>query len=232
MKCLTWNLEWASAKSNRIKPIQQKIAEADPDVICYTEVIRTVLPDGYAIEADADYGYSNTGDKRKVILWSKTPWTEVDSFGDPKLPSGRFISGVTGGIRFVGVCISWKDAHVTTGRKDRVPWQDHLLFCVGLENALTRYSSQEQPICILGDYNQRIPRYRQPIRVAQALMKAIPDDFTIATRGMADADGKFLIDHILTSPTLKTEITEIIPRFAEDGTRLSDHVGVVGVIHK
>ena len=42
MKCLTWNLEWASPVSGRLKLMQKEINEVDPDVVCYTEVIRTV----------------------------------------------------------------------------------------------------------------------------------------------------------------------------------------------
>jgi hypothetical protein len=33
-----------------------------------------------------------------------------------------------GPIRFVGVCIPWRDAHVRTGRRDRAPCEDHLRF--------------------------------------------------------------------------------------------------------
>ena len=88
MKCLCWNLEWASPTSKRLKLIREIICRIDPDVICYTEVIRSVIQDGYAIEAQADFGYSNTGDKRKVILWSKTPWSDLDSSGDPEMPTG------------------------------------------------------------------------------------------------------------------------------------------------
>lgn len=61
MKCLTWNLEWASPTSKRLELIRKRIAEADPDVVCYTEVIRSTLPDeGFMIEANPDYGYSNS----------------------------------------------------------------------------------------------------------------------------------------------------------------------------
>ena len=228
MKCLTWNLEWSSPKSKRLPIIQQMIAEEDPDVVCYTEVIRTILPEGHIIEADADYGYSKTGDRRKVVLWSRTPWTEVDILGDAKMPTGRFISGVTGGIRFVGVCISWRDAHVSSGRRDRSSWEDHISYCEGLQEVLSKYSSLNQPICILGDYNQRIPRFRQPVKVFNALMEAIPDDFIIATDGLSDSNGDGLVDHISSSSSLQPTITKILPRFSKDGTRLSDHVGVLG----
>ena len=226
MKCLTWNLEWASPISGRLKLMQKGISEVDPDVVCYTEVIRTVLPEGHAVEASADYGYPNTGDRRKVVLWSKNPWTDFDAVGDPEMPSGRFVSGVTGGIRFVGVCIPWRDAHVRGGRKDRKAWEDHLSYCDGLKRVLDRYSELSEPICILGDYNQRIPRVRQPKPVAKALMNAMPDDFTISTEGMKDGEGKALIDHFAVSSLLTARDIKILPRFAADGTRLSDHVGV------
>jgi len=227
MKCLTWNLEWASPASKRLGVIQQRIAGADPDVVCYTEVLRSVLPGGYTIEADADYGYSNTGEKRKVVLWSKHPWTDVDRFGDPKLPSGRYASGVTGGVRFVGVCIPWRDAHVKTGRKDREPWEDHLSYCHGLGDLLERYARCAEPICVFGDFNQRIPRTTQPEHVFEALLSAIPKGFRIHTEGLKDAEGNRLIDHLAVSPALEAHVEEILPRFAPDGTRLSDHVGLL-----
>lgn len=112
MNCVTWNLEWAPPGTHRGKLIRESIDAERPDVVCYTEVKRDFVPEGHRIEADADYGYPHNGSRRKVIFWSKVPWEEVDVVGDPALPSGRFASGVCGGVRFVGVCIPWRDAHV------------------------------------------------------------------------------------------------------------------------
>ena len=67
----------------------------------------------------------------------------------------------------------------------------------------------------------------QPEPVYQALMDAIPDNFRIVTQGMKDPDGKRLIDHVALSASLHGKVAEIISRMAEDGTRLSDHAGVV-----
>jgi endonuclease/exonuclease/phosphatase family metal-dependent hydrolase len=226
MICLTWNLEWARPNTRRGELIRGGINEVDPEVVCYTEVKRDFVPEGHRIEADSDYGYAHNGTRRKVILWSKHPWEHVDVVGDPALPTGRFASGVSGGVRFVGVCIPWRDAHVTSGRKDRARWADHIVYCEGLGRALRRYAESNVPICVLGDYNQRIPRFRQPPRVAEALSAAFPPGFRIATEGMTDADGYGLIDHFAVSPGSGILITKIIPRITEDGTRLSDHVGV------
>lgn len=227
MKCATWNLEWAPIASKRTSLIQSIITSLQVDVFCYTEAIRDMVPERYRIEAAADYGYSHSGERRKVILWSKSPWTEIDQVGSEILPSGRFISGISNGIRFVGVCIPWKDAHVTTGRKDRTPWQDHLAYCAGLKEVINRYSESDIPICVLGDYNQRIPRIKQPPEIFQALREAIPPHCHVVTEGILDHEQKPLIDHVVTSSGISATIEQIIPRHASDGTRLTDHSGVV-----
>ena len=127
----------------------------------------------------------------------------------------------------MGVCIPWRDAHVKSGRRDRTCWEDHLAYCLGLQRVLARYSTERTPICAVGDFNQRIPRVAQPVHVAKALAASIPADFIIATEGLKDAEGADLIDHYVVSPELSILITQIVPRFSQNGTELSDHVGVV-----
>lgn len=232
MNCLTWNLEWASPKSRPAKLIMELVTATEPDVICFTEALTDLMPPGHLIEADPDYGYPIIEGRRKVLLWSRQPWTEVDAVGDSTMPPGRFISGITEGIRFVGVCIPWKDAHVRTGRRDRQPWEDHLSYCQGLERILKTYAQQSIPICILGDYNQRIPRLTQPLNVFEALTAAIPDHFNVVTAGLTDAEGSNFIDHIAVSPNLEVTIKGILPKVAEDGTKLSDHAGVYTALRK
>jgi endonuclease/exonuclease/phosphatase family metal-dependent hydrolase len=146
------------------------------------------------------------------------------------MPTGRFASGVTQGVRFVGICIPWRDAHVKTGKKNKKPWQDHLAYCDGLQRVLGRYSRDRTPICVLGDFNQRVPRVTQLVHVYDALIQALPSSFRIATEGLKDSDGKNLIDHIAISNDLLAEMTTIISRVAPDGTRLSDHVGIASTI--
>jgi hypothetical protein len=204
----------------------------DPDVVCYTELIRDIVPDGHRIEGGEDWGYPHNGTRRKVLLWSRQPWEEFDIVGDPGMPPGRFVSGVTAGVRFVGVCIPWRDAHVNLGRKDRGRWEEHLLYCEGLGRVLRRYAESDLPVCVLGDYNQRIPRFKQPPEVAGALAAALPPGFRVATEGMVDAEGRGLIDHVAGSPGLEISILSVIPRIAGDGTRLSDHVGVAAMLRR
>jgi hypothetical protein len=39
--------------------------------------------------------------------------------------------GVNGYIRFIGVCIPWRSAHVSTGRGNAVPWGEHGVYTSG-----------------------------------------------------------------------------------------------------
>ena len=227
IKCLNWNVEWKTPRSVGGKWITQKIGELDPDVSCLTEITEALIPEGEVLRSDLDYGYENKGDRRKVILWSRKPWTEIDLVGDPELPCGRFVSGVTMGIRFIGVCIPWQSAHVSTGRKDRKSWEDHLIYCRGLERIIEKHRKEIFPVCVLGDYNQRIPRVKQPVEVAEALAACFPSDFSICTAGMNDLEGKPLIDHCAVSSGLSAQVKEILPKETPDGDKVSDHAGVV-----
>ena len=228
MKCLTWNIQWATKRSRKGLRINQLVAEADPDVVCFTEATMGMIPEnGYAIESDPDYGYPNKGNRRKVLLWSKHPWQAVDTVGSKALPSGRFVSGITKGIRFVGVCIPWFGAHVSTGRKDRVRWQDHLDYLDAFTPLADAYCNAGLPVCVTGDFNQTIPRSRQPLEAAQRLSRVFEVGLDIATAGIVDAEGKQLIDHVAACGQLLVELEEIIPKKSSTGLLLSDHVGII-----
>jgi endonuclease/exonuclease/phosphatase family metal-dependent hydrolase len=73
MKIITWNLQWASPSSKQGRLMREQIQKLDPEVICYTEVDRTFISGGHVVEASGDYGYPHNGERRKVVLWSKTP---------------------------------------------------------------------------------------------------------------------------------------------------------------
>jgi exonuclease III len=228
MKCIIWNIEWTSESSLRGKHIKKLIKDADPDLLCLTEATLEMIPkNGYVIESDPNYGYPNKGNRRKVLLWSKQPWQEVDTVGSKSLPSGRFVTGITGGFRFVGVCIPWRDAHVRTGRKDRALWQDHLQYLDGFTTLADAYCTAGLPVCVIGDFNQRIPRSRQPQEVAQRLSRAFNIGWKIATAGITDDEGKPLIDHVASCGPLVALVDQIIPKKSSTGLHLSDHVGII-----
>jgi endonuclease/exonuclease/phosphatase family metal-dependent hydrolase len=84
--------------------------------------------------------------------------------------------------------------------------------------------------CVVGDYNQRIPRVSQPPSVALALAGALSTDFKVATAGIQDLEGRLLIDHMAGSPGISIKVTQLIAKRAQEGTKLSDHTGVVASI--
>jgi len=204
LKISCWNSDWATPSSKRGKFFIEKF---DSDIICLTEGYENLLPkDGYIISSHEDYGYKSKNGRRKVILWSKNEWTDIDKLGSKDIPSGRFISGVTSGIRIIGLCIPWRFAHVSTGRKDRKPWEDHLSFIQNL-------SFSNQKTIILGDFNQNIPKKKQPEKVFSSLNNMI-DGFNLLTTNMG-------LIHIVISTDL---IAESIEKIATKNN--SDHDGI------
>lgn len=226
----TWNTQWASPRTTRGGIISDKLAASDCDILCVTEGFAGVLPDGgHVIDAGEDWGYPIRKGRRKVLLWSKQPWTpHIDAVGSAELPNGRFVAGITetlsgGCLTVVGVCIPWNGAHVRSGRKDRRWWQDHEAWLAGFEKLRTRIP--ESRTIVLGDFNQRIPRKRVPLRVHEALQHAFVD-FDFATEEARVPGGQALIDHIAHTSDLTRTSIGIWNRVCADGTRLSDHFGV------
>lgn len=225
MKIALWNTKWASPGSERELLIRKIIKSESPDVICITEgYIQSWSNDGAIIYSEADYGYAQTVGRRKVILWSRSRWDSKDDIGNPSMPSGRFVSGVSCGFRFIGSCIPWKDAHVKTGRKDRKQWEDHQAYIDGISGVLS--SSDETPTILLGDFNQRIPRAYSPIPVYEKLMATLTKKFWIATEGALTPINELSIDHICFSQKPHTFQVKTIDRI-HSGVQLSDHFGLI-----
>ncbi len=208
-KISCWNSDWATPTSKRGKFFIDKF---DSDIICLAEGYENLLPkDGYIISSHEDYGYKTKNGRRKVILWSKNEWTDIDQLGSKEIPSGRFISGVTSGIRIIGLCIPWRFAHVSTGRKDRKLWEDHLSFIQNL-------SFSNEKTIILGDFNQNFPKKNQPENVFSSLKNMI-DGFNLLTTNMG-------LMHIVSSTDLEAES---IKRISTDNN--SDHDGISCLIN-
>lgn len=225
---LNWNLEWAQKNSPRGASILRNLSNFNVQVACFTESFSSfLLEQGHTICANADYGYPIRKDRRKVILWSNEPWEDVDVLGHEDLPGGRFVAGTTqtalGKVRFIGVCIPWSHAHVTSGRRDRKLWEDHLIFIEKVKSVLK--ASPEKTV-LMGDFNQSMPRSRAPIRAEQALRKVLGTRFSVATEGLTDTTGSNCIDHVCHTAALRVDSVSVLPRVTGEGLRISDHFGV------
>ncbi len=226
----TWNVEWATLRSRRTPEILRRLAELDADVLCLTESDERLLAgEGHTITARPDYGYGLQKSRRKVMLWSKNPWEDVDDVGHEAMPPGRFISGVTrtplGELTIVGICIPWwgcrTEARRGTDRKER--WEDHGQYLECLTEFLRCRPARR--LAVMGDFNQVIGAgSRAPKALQAALKAAFPPGMTIITADLSFGQRKS-IDHIALSEDLTAESLGIISNIHKGG-KLSDHFGV------
>ena len=232
----TWNTFWRVPHGRIGKNIRGKLASADCDILCVTEGFAGIFPDGgHVIDAGEDWGCPFKKGRRKVLLWSKQPWTRhTHTLGLEESHKGRFVAGTTEAqgacLTVIGVCIPWKDSHVKTCKKDLEPWEDHKRWLAAFRKLRSRLPESRTRTVVLGDFNQTNPRTRAPKEVYQALEDAFKG-FTFATEG-AFYDCLMTIDHIVHTNdlTLPRGSIKFWPKY-DDGLNLSDHCGVRGVLH-
>lgn len=224
-----WNVDWAPPTSKRGLFFVQRLGELGNHVICITEGRAANFPDGgHVITSEADYGYPIKPGRHKVLLWSGTPWRDVDTHGSPLLPPGRFVAGTTdtpcGAVRFVGVCIPWHAAHVSNGHRNRKMWEDHLTFLQHLPPLLQ--SDRSMPTVLLGDFNQRVPPTRRTRHVFSELTTALSPDFRLVTAGTITGAPDLAIDHVAISGALEPVQIDFLSQLDANGVEMSDHFGL------
>ena len=231
LRIVNWNLEWAAPEGPKGKSLRERINAETPEVVCLTEASLDFLTPGHVVASEPDYGYPITASRRKVQLWSRRPWSNVETIGDQRLPPGRFVRATTetslGPVTFVGVCIPWKDAHVLTGRKDRQQWEDHVAYLEGLSEVLA--AAGDRGVVLLGDFNQTVPCTHAPDEVFNKL-KEVLKGLTVATSGEKQANMRQMIDHVCHLPDLACDGGRILDKRDEKLGELTDHHGWSGVI--
>jgi len=218
---------WASPRSARGARLLNLISDLDPDVAILTEVTIPFLESTKQNFATSiqDYGYPHKGERRKVAIVSGKCVTNIDSVGNERLPPGRFISCRSHGLNIVGTCVPWAHAHVSTGRKDRAPWADHVTYLRTLHTLDLLTSKQ---LLVGGDLNQRIPRVRNPELAWETLISTF-GHLQCATSGPLPPEGEKAIDYLFCSTDMDTHAVRTISK-NYDQIKLSDHVGVVGTL--
>ena len=243
---VNWNVERATPRSPKWKrdEILGRIESHNPDVICLTETDVSLLSkNGCAIYPQIDQASEKMGkrNQRKVLLWSRELWEQVDLMGNDSLRPGRFVAGVThtsvGDAMVVGVCIPWRDSpYVGSG----VPrWKHHRQYSEIIHGVLKEAHEKVsgKRLIIMGDFNLQLglPWKSSDSDHSQArlaLENAIPSGMTIVTRDIKykrRGVNRRGIDHIALSDDLRATSLRAINDFTEDGMRLSDsnHFGVV-----
>jgi exonuclease III len=227
---LNWNVEWRLSSRPAGKELHDRIAQHSPDVVCLTETHTDFLSlSGHIISSDPDTGYPIKPKRRKVLLWSKSPWNWTLPSPPESMPSGRFVAGTTdtpsGPITFIGVCIPWSMAHVSSGQRNRTPWEDHHRYLDALDEYFA--SIPLERTVVLGDFNQRIPRTRAPKALYERLLQVFENRFIICTQGTIPDLDTGVIDHIAITPDLVASNIEGLSKMGADGKALTDHDGIV-----
>ena len=234
MRVATWNVQWATPTSRRADEILRRIERHSPEVVCLTEAHVDLLSgQGHTISSQTDYGYRTKEGRRKVVLWSREPWGQVDDVGPESMPPGRFVAGVTqtsiGKVTVVGVCIPWFGSRTEAGRGSgrRSRWQDHEEYLTSLTEVLAQ--APRTRLLVMGDFNQAIGSGgRAPTKLRQALLGAFPPTASIATSNVAFR-GRSSIDHIALSADLAVASLHVLSN-DQDGRDLSDHFGIVAEV--
>ena len=232
MRISCWNVKWNRRTSWAGERISERLLADDPEIICCPESHTDFLGAGWhGIFSQPDYGYPMKPGRRKVAVWSKRPWREVDDFGVAGLAPGRYVAGITdtslGPIRIIGVCVPWERAHVSTGGRNRAPWEDHLSYLHGFKQVLASAGGSE-PTVVVGDFNQRIPRRRSPEKVFEELEDTLAG-IVVWTRGSLPGLEHQPVCHIGGSRHLRVTACQGYPRRSSGGM-LSDHDGISVVV--
>lgn len=230
-----WNIAWKRPTHRPGKTMMEMLLAHGPELLCIAEGHTNSLRGGWhGIWSAADYGYiPKAPTQRKIALWSRNPWENVDSFGSADLPPGRYVSGVTstslGKVRVVGICIPWFAAHSGSGRNDRQPWQDHITFLQGLGPILAALPT-DLPVLLLGDFNQRIPKGSRTRQDAHdLLLSVLGERFSVWTAGSISPLEKRPVCHICGTEELTCD--SILGLSRMNGAReMSDHDGLVATI--
>ena len=228
-----WNTQWHKIGSPKGRLLRAALDQAAADVICLPEAAHDFLHDSHhGIWSDPDYGYPVQPDRSKVMLWSRWPWREIDAVGDARLPPGRYVAGTTltplGELRVVGLCIPWRNAHVSTGARNRSPWEDHRAYLDALTGLLQREKRRGR-VLLMGDLNQRLPRRWVPEDLANKLQDALKG-FDVWTAGTVSGLDHQMLCHIAGSAlsAMPGSVRGLSRRIAAH--QVSDHDGVsVGI---
>ncbi len=172
MKILNWNTQIASPRgvNGRFEAIQDILGYYDADLTCLTEAYPETFPSGgYVVSSGlSGWGRHERLGARKVLLRSKSHWYDVDNFGSPHLPEGRFVSAITEfdgvPIAVVGMCIPFHSYrnHESWAEQRKGIWQAACEYLDVLRDEILTRKRYAKHTILIGDYNLQIPPASYP----------------------------------------------------------------------
>lgn len=230
MKVVAWNLERKRPHTPTGSAGVARIASEQPHIVVATEarVAHFESLGGHEVASQPPAGERFAPDERKLVMWSREPWRDIDQIGDPNLPAGRFVAATTatplGDVRVIGICIPWHMCDVNLGTRDRAVWEQHVRFLELVEPLLA--ADAALPVIVAGDFNQRVPRASGGRRDVAELLERVFAKHTIVTRGVPDGCAKQGLNHIVIDSRLVATDVHGWPN-NDGGTRMSDHDAAV-----
>lgn len=228
LKIATWNTEWRKRNSWDGELIRERLSDLDPDIVILTQTHLDFLEDwkGYSACGPAEYDDPKWRTCRSVLLWSKWPWTELDTVGSPQIVPGCFAKAVArapfGEIPVAGVIIPYHMSNVAHGTRDQRAWQDHEA-CLEALHGIVRELVPAS--LVMGDFNQRIPFAWGSRRLNEKLLDTF-SPMEIVTTGSIEPIGELAIDHIACGKAWRATRVRGISNMREDGGLISDHFGL------
>ncbi len=223
IRVATWNVSWTGRGSKHFEESQRRVAEIDAGILVLTESTDDLVPaGGYVARGGPDWGYEERPSRRKVLLWSRWPVTDVSN--EISEPGGRHVSATVlspiGPVRVHAVCVPWSMAHVSGGHENRKPWEDHITFLNALGEVLALEAEDpatgELPLIVAGDINQR----EQPRPYANAKARMLWAK-VLGDAGLKVVTDQAMIDKIATGPGLLASDPALFPP-----EKMSDHHAV------
>ena len=241
MKVLNWNTQAdrLSVRTPRFEKSRQLVARHDADVVCLTEAFPESMPEGgETVTSDlSEWKRHEDRGARKVVLWSRFGWTDVDRTGSGNLPEGRFVRATTTfdgtDLTVVGMCIPYRDYRTRErwwGTKTKGRWEGACEYLDALCDDILAQRGFRKRTILLGDFNLEIPPRGYPPRksVVNRKREAAFSGWTVPTAGVWDnpALDRTFKDHVALSPDVRAGPPQFFSRFDSDGSELSDHNGV------
>ena len=227
---MNWSIERRKPSSWQARSLMNEIALLEPDYLCLTEAWKQSLVDfsGHVISAAGIAWSPQHPDERKVVLWSRNPWADVEPIEQLEA-IGSAITGtseINGNVvRFVSVCIPYHFASPLGVEPRAKPWTAHERFLETFAPLLARWV-QDEPAIVLGDFNRLVPRSWGPKKSYEMLEDAF-SGYQFATTGILDKINDRTIDHIACAGSFEVKRAYGKSAHLPDGRRRSDHFGVV-----
>lgn len=230
MRIVNWNIARHPPHSWQSKSLIEEIGSLSPNLICLTEAWQNSLDrfGGYTISSRGVPWSLQDTEERRVLLWSPSPWTEIDNVDDLEAVGSAVVARTKlagKDVRIVGLCIPYPFAS-PFGQTPKAPqWRMHEQFVELLKPRLQKWTA-EGPTIIVGDFNRRIPRAWGSKRAYEKLIEAL-GGLALPTAGLVHGLEEQIIDHIAFTGHFSANSVFGRSAVLEDGRERSDHHGVI-----